>query len=96
MVHLLSGNIAEVIVLILGLSFLDADGLSVYPLSTIQILWINMVTSTPPVRSGWVGGWREERRFECAAVGLERVGGWVGGREWPLCLPSLHHSNPLD
>ena len=44
----MAGNISEVIILILGLGFQDADGLSVYPLSTIQILWINMVTSTPP------------------------------------------------
>ena len=47
--HLMAGNIAEVIILLIGLSFRDADGFSVYPLSTLQILWINMVTSTPPV-----------------------------------------------
>ncbi|GAB5037413.1 potassium sodium efflux p-type fungal-type, partial [Nannochloropsis oceanica] len=46
--HLMSGNVAEVIILLIGLAFRDSDDLSVYPLSTLQILWINMVTSTPP------------------------------------------------
>jgi magnesium-transporting ATPase (P-type) len=45
-----AGNVAETLALMLGLAFLDADKLSVYPLSTLQILWINMVTSSPPVR----------------------------------------------
>lgn len=48
--HLMSGNVAEVLILMLGLSFVGANGRSVYPLATLQILWINMITSTPPVR----------------------------------------------
>lgn len=49
-IHYHTGNVAETLALMLGLVFLDADSLSVYPLSTLQILWINMVTSSPPVR----------------------------------------------
>ena len=29
---------------------------------------------------GWVGGWRKRGRFECGAVGCERVGVGVVGR----------------
>jgi len=43
--HLLSVNIAEVIVLVLGLAFIDNTGQSVFPLSPLAVLWINMITS---------------------------------------------------
>ena len=33
---------------------------------------------------GWVEGGRERRRFECGAVGCERVGGWGGLNELVL------------
>lgn len=46
--HLLTSNIAEVILLILGLAFRDAHAFSVFPLSPLQILWINMLTSSFP------------------------------------------------
>ncbi|KAI9144873.1 hypothetical protein BKA69DRAFT_641346 [Paraphysoderma sedebokerense] len=46
--HLLSTNIAEVILLIIGLAFQDEGGRSIFPMSPIQILWLNMVTSSPP------------------------------------------------
>ncbi|KAF8994727.1 sodium transport ATPase [Cyathus striatus] len=46
--HLLSVNIAEVLLLILGLCFVDEDGVSVFPLSPIAVLWLNMITSAPP------------------------------------------------
>ncbi|KAK7443736.1 hypothetical protein VKT23_015518 [Stygiomarasmius scandens] len=46
--HLLSVNIAEVIVLVLGLAFIDNTGQSVFPLSPLAVLWINMITSGPP------------------------------------------------
>ena len=46
--HLMSANVSEIIVLIIGLAFTDADGSSVFPLSAVQILVINMVTSSPP------------------------------------------------
>lgn len=46
--HLLASNVAEVILLIVGLGFQDSTGFSVFPLSPLQILWINMVTSSFP------------------------------------------------
>lgn len=46
--HLMAGNVAEVVALILGLTIMDATSRSVYVLSPLQILWINMVTSSPP------------------------------------------------
>ncbi|KAF8897450.1 sodium transport ATPase [Infundibulicybe gibba] len=46
--HLLSTNVAEVLLLIVGLAFLDDDETSVFPLSPIAVLWVNMLTSSPP------------------------------------------------
>jgi len=46
--HLLFTNVAEVLVLIAGLAFQDSTGFSVFPLSPLQILWINMITSSFP------------------------------------------------
>ncbi|KAI9028766.1 ATPase, P-type cation-transporter [Hyaloraphidium curvatum] len=46
-VHLLSSNVAEVIALVAGLAFKDRFGNAIFPLSPIQILWINMFTSSP-------------------------------------------------
>ncbi len=46
--HLLSSNVGEVILLIAGLGFRDESGFSVFPISPIQILWINMITSSFP------------------------------------------------
>ncbi|CAG8743606.1 16080_t:CDS:2, partial [Rhizophagus irregularis] len=46
--HLLSGNAGEIVTLIIGLSFIDSDGISVNPMSPLQILFLNMVTSSPP------------------------------------------------
>lgn len=46
--HLLVSNVAEVILLIAGLGFQDRTGYSVFPLSPLQILWINMITSSFP------------------------------------------------
>lgn len=46
--HLLTANVGEVILLIAGLGFQDASGFSVFPLSPLQILWINMLTSSFP------------------------------------------------
>jgi magnesium-transporting ATPase (P-type) len=45
--HLLSGNVSEVIVLVIGLALRDVDGHTVFPMSAIQILWLNMITSSP-------------------------------------------------
>lgn len=46
--HLLSSNVGEVILLIAGLGFQDQSGISVFPISPLEILWINMVTSSFP------------------------------------------------
>ncbi|GET92721.1 calcium motive p-type ATPase, putative [Leishmania tarentolae] len=46
-VHLLSSNVAEVIALICGLP-IRHGGESVFILSPIEILWLNMFTSAPP------------------------------------------------
>ena len=46
--HLLTSNVGEVILLIAGLGAKDADGFSVFPISPIGILWINMLTSSFP------------------------------------------------
>ncbi|KIY72345.1 potassium/sodium eff [Cylindrobasidium torrendii FP15055 ss-10] len=46
--HLLTTNVAEVLLLIIGLAFIDEDGKSVFPLSPIGVLWVNMLTSSPP------------------------------------------------
>ncbi|KAF9579014.1 hypothetical protein BGW38_004913, partial [Lunasporangiospora selenospora] len=46
--HLVVTNVAEVIVLIVGLAFKDDDGLAVFPMSAVQILFLNMITSSPP------------------------------------------------
>ena len=46
--HLLTSNVGEVVLLIVGLAFRDNDDFSVFPLSPLQILWINMLTSSFP------------------------------------------------
>ncbi|OJD23654.1 potassium/sodium efflux P-type ATPase, fungal-type [Blastomyces percursus] len=46
--HLLTSNVGEVVLLIVGLGFQDKSGVSVFPLSPLQILWINMLTSSFP------------------------------------------------
>jgi Na+-exporting ATPase len=48
MLHLMSSNCAEVIVLVMGLAFVDSTGKPVYPLSPVQILWENLITSAFP------------------------------------------------
>lgn len=46
--HLLSQNIAQAATLLIGLAFKDADNLSVFPLSPVEIMWVIMVTSGLP------------------------------------------------
>ncbi|KAK5127708.1 hypothetical protein LTR08_004317 [Meristemomyces frigidus] len=46
--HLLAQNVAQALVLLIGLVFKDAENLSVFPLAPVQILWIIMVTSGLP------------------------------------------------
>ncbi|XP_049849929.1 uncharacterized protein LOC126320473 isoform X2 [Schistocerca gregaria] len=45
--HLLSANISEVLILIFGLGIRSGNR-SVFTLSTMQILWLNLATSSPP------------------------------------------------
>ncbi|KDN46643.1 putative ENA2-plasma membrane P-type ATPase [Tilletiaria anomala UBC 951] len=46
--HLLAQNVAQALVLLIGLAFKDATGLSVFPLSPVEVLYIIMVTSGLP------------------------------------------------
>lgn len=43
--HLLAENIAQACTLLAGLAFKDRSGLSVFPLSPVEILWVIMITS---------------------------------------------------
>ncbi|KAH6894564.1 hypothetical protein B0T10DRAFT_480761 [Thelonectria olida] len=47
LLHLLTSNLAQVILLLIGLSFKDVSGIAVFPLSPLEILWANLVTSSP-------------------------------------------------
>jgi Na+-exporting ATPase len=44
--HLLISNISQVVLLLIGLAFQDQNGVSVFPLSPLEILWVNMITSS--------------------------------------------------
>ncbi|KAF2421797.1 sodium transport ATPase [Tothia fuscella] len=46
LLHLLISNIAQVILLLIGLAFKDSSKRSVFPLSPLEILWVNLVTSS--------------------------------------------------
>ena len=48
LMHLLISNIAQVILLLIGLAFKDNDNHSVFPLSPIEILWVNLIMDGPP------------------------------------------------
>jgi Na+-exporting ATPase len=47
LLHLLTSNLAQVILLLIGLAFKDEKGHSVFPLSPLEILWANLITSSP-------------------------------------------------
>ncbi|RDA93973.1 hypothetical protein CP533_5052 [Ophiocordyceps camponoti-saundersi (nom. inval.)] len=47
LLHLLICNLAQVILLLLGLVFQDEGGSFVFPLSPLEILWANLVMSSP-------------------------------------------------
>merc|ERR1711939_837850 len=46
--HLLAQNVAQALILLIGLVFKDADNFSVFPISPVEIMWIIMVTSSFP------------------------------------------------
>lgn len=46
--HLLAQNVSQACVLLIGLAFKDERGISVYPLSPVEILYVIMVTSGFP------------------------------------------------
>jgi len=46
--HVLAENIAQACTLLIGLAFKDRTGLSVFPLSPVEILWIILITSGLP------------------------------------------------
>lgn len=46
--HLLAGNVSQVLFLLIGLAFKDHDGFSVFPMSPVEVLWIIMITSSFP------------------------------------------------
>ena len=46
LMHLLISNISQVVLLLIGLAFRDENGVSVFPLSPLEILWVNMITSS--------------------------------------------------
>ncbi|KAJ1983018.1 hypothetical protein H4R34_001528 [Dimargaris verticillata] len=47
-VHMVSANVAEVVPLLIGLAFIDDSGTSVFPMAPVQILFNNLLTSSPP------------------------------------------------
>lgn len=48
MLYLLSGNLAEVLVMMIGLAFIDTNGESTFPISPVGALWINTLAAGPP------------------------------------------------
>ncbi|KAH7051338.1 potassium/sodium efflux P-type ATPase [Macrophomina phaseolina] len=46
LLHLLISNISQVLLLLIGLSFKDSHNNSVFPLSPLEILWVNLITSS--------------------------------------------------
>jgi Na+-exporting ATPase len=46
--HLLAQNVAQALILLVGLAFKDADRFSVFPITPVEIMWIIMITSSFP------------------------------------------------
>lgn len=48
MLYLLSGNLMEVLTMMIGLAFIDTRGESTFPISPVGALWINTLAAGPP------------------------------------------------
>lgn len=48
MLYLMSGNIAQIVLMLIGLAFIDDQGISTFPISPVAILWINTLCAGPP------------------------------------------------
>ncbi|KAJ9124555.1 hypothetical protein QFC24_003347 [Naganishia onofrii] len=48
MLYLMSGNIAQIVLMLIGLAFIDGQGISTFPISPVAILWINTLCAGPP------------------------------------------------
>jgi len=46
--YLMSGNIAQIVLMLVGLAFIDEAGESTFPISPVGILWINTLCAGPP------------------------------------------------
>ncbi|KIW02627.1 potassium/sodium efflux P-type ATPase, fungal-type [Verruconis gallopava] len=46
LMHLLISNISQVFLLLIGLAFRDKEHNSVFPLAPLEILWVNLITSS--------------------------------------------------
>lgn len=46
--HLLTGNVSQVVMLVIGLGLVGVPGDIVFPMSPLQILWMNLVTLSVP------------------------------------------------
>jgi P-type Na+/K+ transporter len=46
--HLLAQNIAQALILLVGLVFKDQSSVSIFPISPVEIMWIIMITSSLP------------------------------------------------
>ena len=46
--HLLTGNVSQVVMLVIGLGLVGVPGDIVFPMSPLQILWMNLVTLSIP------------------------------------------------
>ncbi|PWZ00513.1 putative ENA2-plasma membrane P-type ATPase [Testicularia cyperi] len=76
--HLLAQNVAQASVLLIGLAFKDETGLSVFPLSPVEILYVIMVTSG----------------FPAMGLGMEKVSSDVMRRpprsnKWGIFTPEM-------
>lgn len=48
MLYLMSCNVAQIVLMLIGLAFKDENGRSAFPISPVAILWINTLCAGPP------------------------------------------------